>query len=138
MAFVHSHEKGWPKAWHTDANGYSNVASLQALNIDFVQRAGYANLRCISIPGCPDEMQPFRDPPKEGSGAEHAFAEAWRAVFDNAAVPKVVASPCCAQFAVSRAQVRQRPKEFYVRARQWLLDTELDDPTSGRVFEYMW
>lgn len=28
-AFIHSHKDGYPKAWHTDAEGYSNVVSLK-------------------------------------------------------------------------------------------------------------
>lgn len=138
IAFVHSHEDGFPQAWHTDAPNYSNVESLQSLNLDFVQRNGYANLRCISIPGCPDEIQPFRQPYEEYRTSEHAYAEAWRHLFSNDDVPNVVGTPCCAQFAVSRDQVRMRPLEFYTKAHHWLLETSLDDDTSGRVFEYMW
>lgn len=138
IAFVHSHEKGFPKAWHTDAEDYSNVNSLETLNIDFVRRNGYANLRCIAIPGCPDEIQPFREPFDEGRTAEHAFAEVWKYLFENDNVPNTVATPCCAQFAVSKEQVLERPRKFYVRAHQWLQSTPLDDDTSGRVYEYMW
>ena len=50
VAFVHPHRDGYPAAWHNDASNYDNVNSLKALNIDFVQRNGYANLRCIWIP----------------------------------------------------------------------------------------
>lgn len=138
IAFVHSHENGWPKAWHTDATGYSNVNSLRTLNIDFVQKTGYANLRCISTPGCPDEIQPARQSEDADHAAEHAYAGAWKFIFQDDNVPDVVAAPCCAQFAVSKGQVRGRSREFYERAREWLLATELDDATSGRVFEYMW
>lgn len=137
MAFVHSHEKGWPRAWHTDATGYSNVNSLRTLNIDFVQKNGYANLRCVMSPGCPAEVQPFRNGDDDRT-TEHAYAEAWKHIFGNNDVPEVIATPCCGQFAVSRKQVLERPKEFYMNAREWLLKTKLDDATSGRVFEYMW
>lgn len=137
MAFVHSHEKGWPRAWHTDATGYSNVNSLRTLNIEFVQKNGYANLRCVMSPGCPAEVQPFRNGDDDRT-TEHAYAEAWKHIFGNNDVPEVIATPCCAQFAVSRKQVLERPREFYINAREWLLETKLDDATSGRVFEYMW
>lgn len=138
IAFVHSHEAGYPKAWHTDSPSYSNVNSLHALNIDFVQRNGFANLRCIGVPGCPDELQPFREPYEDHRTAEHAYSDVWKYVFNNTDIPRTVATPCCAQFAVSKKQVQSRPREFYVRALQFLRDTELDDDTSGRVFEYMW
>lgn len=138
VAFIHSHEKGWPKAWHTDAGDYSNANSLRKLNIDFVQRNGYANLRCLLSPGCPSEIQPARISEGEVGMVEQAYAEAWKYIFQNTNVPDVIATPCCAQFAVSRKQIRQRPKEFYVRARDWVLTTDLDDATSGRILEYMW
>jgi len=64
--------------------------------------------------------------------------DAWRALFGNDHVPTVIATPCCAQFAVSREQVLKRSKEEYERFLKWLLDTPLDDFTSGRVFEYLW
>lgn len=138
IAFVHSHEDGWPRAWHTDATDHSNVKSLNSLNTEFVQKNGYANLRCLAIPGCPDEMQPFREPYEEAREEEHAYSKAWRYIFENDEVPTVIGTPCCAQFSVSREQVHQRPRTFYLRAHQWLLDADLDDATTGRVFEYMW
>jgi len=140
IAFIHPHEAGWPQAWHTDAEDYSNAKSLQSLKIDYIQKHGYANLRCLESPGCPDEIQPFRDPYDEGRSAEHAFAEAYIFMFggDNSTVPQVFATPCCSQLAVANWQVRERSKSQYERARQWILDTPLDDEVSGRVMEYIW
>lgn len=138
VAFVHSHELGWPNAWHTDADHHSNVVSLNSLNVDFVQRNGYANLRCLPSPGCPDEIHPFRVAMDESKTTEIAFAAAWREIFNNDDVPEVVGVACCAQFAVSKQQILQRTKEEYLRMHAWLMSTELDDQTSGRVFEYLW
>ncbi|KAH0352230.1 hypothetical protein KCU83_g3966, partial [Aureobasidium melanogenum] len=138
IAFVHSHEFGWLKGWHTDAKHHSNVESLNSLNVDFVQRNGYANLRCLPTPGCPDEVQPFREPKDESKTTEVVFAAAWREIFDNDDVPEVVGVACCAQFAVSKQQILKRTKEEYLRMHEWLMNTDLDDQTSGRVFEYLW
>ncbi|KAG9941339.1 hypothetical protein KCU84_g17673, partial [Aureobasidium melanogenum] len=138
IAFVHPHECGYPQAWHTNAESHSNVESLTSLNTSFFLSNGYANLRCIAISGYPDEIQPFREEHREGRSAEHAFGDAWNQIFENNGVPKVVGTPCCAQFAVSRDQVYKRPLEFYVGALRWSHDTPLDDATSGRVFEYLW
>ncbi|MCJ1479089.1 hypothetical protein MMC13_007773 [Lambiella insularis] len=137
IVFLHSHRKGWPEGWHTDATDYDNVNSLRSLRIDSVQRDGYVNLRCLPTPGCPDEIQPFRDPP-HGDGTEYAFGEAWEHIFGNKDVPKVVGIACCSQYAVSKRQVLRRPKSDYERFLAWLLDTKLDDDISGRVLEYMW
>lgn len=104
IAFVHPHKDGYPIAWHTDNPEHSNVVSLQALNIDFIQRNGYANLRCVQDPGCPHEVMPFRDPPEEHRTIEAAMPDAWRDLFNNTGVPHILATPCCAQFAVSSKQ----------------------------------
>ncbi|KAI4718655.1 hypothetical protein E4T48_05143 [Aureobasidium sp. EXF-10727] len=138
VAFVHSHEFGWPKAWHTDAERHSNVESLNSLNTKFVQRNGYANLRCLHSPGCPDEVQPFREPMDESRTTEAVFASAWKEIFGSDDVPEVVGVACCAQFAVSKQQILKRTREEYVRMHDWLMGTELDDEISGRVFEYLW
>lgn len=138
IAFVHAHKAGYPAAWHNDNAEYSNVISLRTLNLNFVQRNGYANLRCIHIPGCPDEVQPFRDPPEDHRTAEHAMPNAWLHLFNETNVPRVLGAPCCAQFAVSRDQVQKRPLDEYRRFYTWLMETPLNDETSGRVFEYLW
>ncbi|KAI5270084.1 hypothetical protein E4T47_06474 [Aureobasidium subglaciale] len=138
VAFVHSHEFGWLKAWHTDAKRHSNVESLNSMNTKFVQKNGYANLRCLPNPGCPDEVWPFRDPVDKTKTTEVAFAAAWKDIFGDGDVPEVIGVACCAQFAVSRDQILKRTKGEYVRMHRWLMTTELDDQTSGRVFEYLW
>jgi hypothetical protein len=138
IAFIHPHKDGFPIAWHTDNNDHSNVVSLQNLNINFIQSNGYANLRCIHNPGCPDEVMPFRDPPEDDRTIEGAMPDAWRTLFSNTDVPHVLATPCCAQFAVSSKQVQKRPLDVYKRYYTWLMETSLKDETSGRVFEYLW
>ena len=138
IAFVHAHKDGYPKAWHTDAAEYSNVNSLKTLRQNFVLQEGYVNLRCIWIPGCPSEIQPFRK--TDGwRASEHVFIDAWEYMFGkDVPVPKKVGAACCSQFAVSAEQVRKRPKQQYERIRQWLLETEIIDEISGRVMEYIW
>jgi hypothetical protein len=138
IAFIHPHKDGYPIAWHTDNDQHSNVVSLQSLNINFIQSNGYANLRCVNDPGCPHEVMPFRDPPEEHRTIEAAMPDAWRDLFNNTDVPHVLATPCCAQFAVSREQVQKRPLSEYKKYYTWLMETPLKDETSGRVFEYLW
>lgn len=138
IAFIHPHKDGYPLAWHTDNNEHSNVVSLRSLNIKFIQNNGYANLRCVHEPGCPHEVIPFRDPPEDHRTIEAAMPDAWRDLFNNTDVPHVLATPCCAQFAVSSKQVQKRPLEEYQKYYTWLMETTLKDETSGRVFEYLW
>ncbi|KAI9370507.1 hypothetical protein BJX61DRAFT_535566 [Aspergillus egyptiacus] len=138
IVFLHSHRDGYPRAWRTEFDDHSNVRSIRNLQTDFVQRNGYANLRCNPIPGCPDEIRPLREPKDAFRPAEVAFAETWRLFFNDTNVPEVIGVPCCSQFAVSREQVHQRPLSSYVRYHQWLMETDLPDDVSGRVMEYMW
>lgn len=49
-----------------------------------------------------------------------------------------VGAACCAQFAVSRDRVLQRPLSDYEQFRQWVVDTKMDDAKSGRVMEFLW
>ncbi|GKZ17705.1 hypothetical protein AbraCBS73388_010022 [Aspergillus brasiliensis] len=144
VAFIHSHRSGFLRAWHVDAPLHDNVWSLRALQLDFVQKNGYANLRCNLNPGCKTiyhhvtrdifteifegTSTPLRNRTDIASGSEkHALQ-----------IPDKVAAACCAQFTVSREQVLQRPREDYIRIRQWIIDTPLDDAHSGRVMEYLW
>ena len=138
VVFLHPHRNGWPQAWHTDAADYDNVNSIRGLRLDYVRENGYANMRCIEVPGCPDEVQPFRNDVEREY--EIAFADAYTYMFggNHSTVPHTFATPCCAQFAVSAERVRKRPLEDYVRYRQWLIDTTLENYDSGRVMEYLW
>ncbi|KAJ5957998.1 uncharacterized protein N7479_005148 [Penicillium vulpinum] len=132
MVFLHAHQySGHVEFWQQD-----NVLTVQRLQLDYLRQVGYLNLRCDWSPGCPDEVQPFRQ--MAGRTTELAFAGAWIRIFNNTDVPEIVATPCCAQFAVTRGQVLQRPRSAYESYHHWLMTTELDDETSGRVFEYLW
>ncbi|CAG7915580.1 unnamed protein product [Penicillium olsonii] len=132
MVFLHAHQySSHVEFWEQD-----NVLTVQRLQLDYLRKAGYVNLRCDWSPGCPDEVQPFRQ--MAGRTTELAFAGAWMRIFNNTDVPEMVATPCCAQFAVTREQVLKRPRSDYENYHHWLMMTELDDETSGRVFEYLW
>ncbi|WPH02111.1 Hypothetical protein R9X50_00496600 [Acrodontium crateriforme] len=143
MAFIHPHRKGYPAAWHNDAPGYDSVLMLQQLRLDTIARRGYVNLRCLWEPGCPQEVRPWREPPDIERVQEHAFPYYYSLFFNKTLdetrkLVEVVATPCCAQFAVSREQVRERSKEDYQKYQQILKVTKYDDDVSGRVMEYMW
>jgi hypothetical protein len=56
IVFLHAHRSGYPVAWHNEGEDHDAVRMVRSLNTDFIQRSGYANLRCVHIPGCPDEV----------------------------------------------------------------------------------
>jgi hypothetical protein len=154
IVFLHSHRSGFTTAWHVDAPLHDNVEAMRALRLDFVQDNGYVNLRCNWNPGC------------KASHRLNLYVteEVWAEIFDGTSTPplnmtespatiigmdaahpqkylmkpKKIGAACCAQFAVSRKQVLLRPREDYIRFRQWVIDTDKDDATSGRVMEFLW
>jgi len=135
---------------------YDGLPALKALNLSYVQRMGYTSLRCTWEPGCPTNMKPARNLSwdDDAFGIRNAYYDAYTTIFTDPVsvneeegeapvvidVPEEVGAPCCAQFAVSRAQVLRTPLLRFELARQWLWDTAPDLPASvsGRVMEYLW
>ncbi|OQD74334.1 hypothetical protein PENDEC_c011G05795 [Penicillium decumbens] len=149
IVFLHAHRSGFLMAWHVDAPLHDNVAAMRMLQLDFVQQNGYVNLRCNWNPGC-KEAHRYN---------AHITEQVWWDVFESTSTPPLntsspyqtgsynqrylrkpdqVGAACCAQFAVSRAQVHSRPRDDYIKFRKWIIDTELNDASSGRVMEFLW
>lgn len=165
LAFLHSHRSGFFTAWHTDAALHDNVHALRALQIPFVQQNGYVNLRCNWNPGCkeahrynahvtPDIWRSVFEGTSTSWGNNSAssspisykddapsdyFQQSHRQTRSPPS-PQIekVGAACCAQFAVSRDRVWQRPLSDYEQFRQWVVDTKMDDAKSGRVMEFLW
>ncbi|KAJ5381822.1 uncharacterized protein N7496_004250 [Penicillium cataractarum] len=127
----------------------STIVFLHAHRAGFLMENGYVNLRCNWNPGCKQSHR-FN---------QHVTDQVWWDIFEGTSTPPLNASSpyeqefsghrymrkpeqigaaCCAQFAVSRGQVLKRPREDYVKFRQWIIDTELNDAMSGRVMEFLW
>jgi Protein of unknown function (DUF3431) len=125
----------------TDTNAVDGVPMMQNLQIPYVQSQGYVNLRCVWTLGCPAELhfeanktQPhwlFRQ-------HEIQFPSVWSKLFPDTELPQIIGQPCCAQFAVTREVVKSRALADYKRYRDWLIETDMYDINSGRVFEYIW
>ena len=136
IVFLHDHKDG-PASWHVDNPAFNNVESIRALQADFVQRNGYVNLRCQTAPGCPAEIQPFRNPPST-SLTENLYENAYKELFNDTTVPEAIGVPCCSQFAVSRQQVMQRPLSDYQHFYRWVSEVELPDDTVANIMEFTW
>ncbi|KAL1956907.1 hypothetical protein VTO42DRAFT_6654 [Malbranchea cinnamomea] len=137
MIFIH----GSRYQWHNDDPMYDAVPIIRSLQLPFVTKIGYAPLRCTWLPGCPSEIQPLAPRtkgPEDRDRAEKFYASAFKELLPGKPVPETVGAPCSSQFAVTREQVRLRPKSDYKRMRNWLLKTELSDGVSGRIMEYTW
>lgn len=121
------------------------VAIINDLRLPALDDAGYAPLRCDWYPSCPREIRPIdHDAIVWGPGVhredtEYEIGRVWTMLFGNdTALPETIASQCCAQFAVTRKAIRQREKKEYDRMRDWLVETDLINDVSGRVFEKLW
>lgn len=134
--FMHFHQGSWH---NNDLLDGSAAKIVRHLSSEKIFRDGYMNLRCHWEPGCPSWIRPkqleFADDHKK---EELQFAQAFTELFPNDPVPDVLAQPCCAQFAVSGERIRRHSRQRYIDMRTWLQNTDLDDYTSGRVFEYSW
>ena len=101
---------------------------------------GYVNLRCVWVIGCPAEIH--LNTPRDDFPAEASFGEEFAKLFPEKAskgeIPDVVGVSCCAQFAVTAAKVREKPRSEYIRIRDWIINTPLEDSVSGRILEYSW
>jgi len=119
--------------------GLDGVPLLQNLQLPYIISEGYVNLRCVWAFGCPSELRLNLDQHNEADRAfktPQAYPQAFQELFPGEKVPSAVGVACCSQFALTSERIRERPLEDYQRYRQWLLDTPLENYTSGRVFEY--
>lgn len=136
--FIHGHRDD---AWHQEDD---MIRIITGLNKTALARDGYVSLRCDWFPSCPAEIHPVTQAAMaegeeaERKGTEAAIAGNWRLLFPDEKKPDALASPCCAQFAVTRQAMLGRPKSDYERLREWLLSTLLEDYLSGRVLEKLW
>ncbi|KAI8631624.1 hypothetical protein F5Y19DRAFT_424360 [Xylariaceae sp. FL1651] len=128
-------------AWHNDDPDYDALPTLQNFRLPYLQQSGYVNLRCVWVIGCPAEIRPAHDEANRNEDelkAKHVYKKAFEELLPEVPVPDVVAVSCCSQFGATRETIRSRPKADYIRYRDWLLATPLDDALNGRVFEFAW
>ncbi|KNG45707.1 f-box domain containing protein [Stemphylium lycopersici] len=126
--------------WHNDDPDYDGLPMLRHFQLPYLEKEGYVNIRCAWMLGCPSEIKPLAE---EGEHREavHAggeYKKAFEHLFPGQQVPDAVGVSCCAQFAATKEKIRERKREDYEKYRKWIMETDLDDAISGRVFEYSW
>ncbi|RMY62791.1 hypothetical protein D0863_10839 [Hortaea werneckii] len=131
--------------WHNDDPLYDGRRMLERLQLPHVLEEGYVNLRCVWTLGCQVEIRPLIEEtemvPTAAPSEQRAgwyYKEAFQFLFPEIPVPSEIGLSCCAQFAVTAAKLRERPKSDYEHYRRWLLETPLADELSGRIMEYSW
>ncbi|KEF59524.1 uncharacterized protein A1O9_04368 [Exophiala aquamarina CBS 119918] len=133
--FMHSHRY----AWHNDdLLNFDAAEMIKRLSSERVLRNGYMNMRCHWMPGCPEWIHPAEVEPDKEKLEQSMIADAWAELFPGKEIPRVLAQPCCSQFALSRDRIQSMPKETYEHYRAWLLRSPIRDTMSGRIFEYIW
>ncbi|KAF1836289.1 hypothetical protein BDW02DRAFT_494066 [Decorospora gaudefroyi] len=126
--------------WHNDDPDYDGVPMLRHFQLPYLEKEGYANIRCAWSLGCPNEIKPLDEQGqhREAIHAGGAYKLAFQQLFPETEVPSAVGVSCCAQFAATKEKIMERKKEEYVKYRDWILETDLEDAISGRIFEYSW
>jgi hypothetical protein len=137
--FIHGSEQ----EWHNDVVGLNTVDLLRKLRFDAVESYGFVNLRCLHEPGCPSSLHPSPPLPIDIEYEEvyqsfpAIYSEVLRVPMDD--VPMFIGSPCCAQFAVTRDQILQRPKSDYSHMLEWTRNSGLKDSFAvGFAVERLW
>jgi hypothetical protein len=140
VLFIHPHRKAWHNNILHDTDSLTTISRLQ---LPYVMRQGYFNTRCHLDPGCtswlkidrPWYARDYKRKPEEPYLTSSVFHDLHGT---DTPVPEFMSQPCCAQLAVSGARIRERSKEFYQHYYGWIVNTTLDDSTSGRLMEYSW
>lgn len=145
IVFAH----GEYRSWH-QPEPFTYI--LAALNLTAVAEHGWVNLRCTLEPSCtkvPVDSWAYTDNWSWWSFVLRAmFAHMYKE--DDAwyppdletindpypmKIPYSFASPCCAQFAVTKAAVLSKPRQFWIRAREPLLFPK--DKWAPDLFEHL-
>ncbi|KAI5250996.1 hypothetical protein E4T42_04673 [Aureobasidium subglaciale] len=85
--------------WHNDDPLYDNARALSRLQLLYIQKQGYVNLRCAWRPGCPSEIRPHEASvgalsDKFGMRTGPFFAGAFRELLPELTVPEDVGVGC--------------------------------------------
>jgi hypothetical protein len=134
---IHPHED----PWHIEGVlQRSMLFALSHLDLDVVSRSRYANLRVDWTQACPSWIDTTKTPETAQKQEEPLMHAALVENFgmSDAEVPRIMAGPCCSQFAVTKEAVQRSPRSQYKRSVDWLVETTLSDYLSGRTWEHMW
>ncbi|CAJ2509522.1 Uu.00g145480.m01.CDS01 [Anthostomella pinea] len=137
VLFHHDHLRSWHQ-------GLSSLTEVSSLRTAYVVEKGYVSTRCLS--NCENVMPVSAAPPValeqmpevRRDGQLGSLLNAFLETEKHETLPKLIAAPCCAQFAASREAIRGRSREWWTELRQWLIDTPLGSSASGRLMEWTW
>lgn len=137
--FLHGKED----QWHNDIAGPKTHNVLANLRYGAVEVNGYVNLRCASTPGCPSTLHQ-RNPQNHDQQYQYLVDQLPEILhyligIDPINFPENIGHQCCAQFAVSKAQIRKRSKADYLKIMIWTGTTDMTDNYGiGWLTEKIW
>lgn len=117
--FIHSDRITWH---NNDLLDSDLVKMIRRLKPERVKREGYLNLPCHLQPGCSDNLHLNRTEPNVHKPEENIIRDIWNELHPFDPISATLSHPCCAQFAVSRTQMRTYPLTQYVAWREWILN----------------
>ncbi|KAK5688039.1 hypothetical protein LTS10_000017 [Elasticomyces elasticus] len=139
--FVHAAED----QWHNDIfSKYNNQPrTISNFRIAAIDARGFVNLRGRLSPSCPVAVHPLAatDLDMKVLDPGRDYADIYTEIFNVSRknVPETIGAVCCAQFAVSRDRIRNRPREEYEHILRWAEETTWTDSFGvGLVFEKLW
>lgn len=135
ILFMHAHQITWH---NNDLLDSDSAKMVRHLSVARVIREGYMNMRCHLDPGCPAHIRPLAAHEDINVPEAVIIGRAWTELFPDQRIPDVLSQACCAQLALSRDRIHTHPRERYIFLRDWLLNTDLENNISGRIFEYVW
>ena len=135
IIFMHAHR--WSHH-NNELLGADATTMIRRLNDNHVAREGYMNVKCEWYPGCPKWLEPTNLEDDLGKQEQKVLSKCWHELFPFHPLPRFLAQPCCAQFALSRQRVLSIPLSQFTFYRDWMLRTPLSDYISGRIWEYSW
>ncbi|KAJ5377947.1 uncharacterized protein N7496_005356 [Penicillium cataractarum] len=137
--FIHGREE----QWHNDVAGPNTPNVLANLRYQAVSINGYVNLRCTNRPGCPSTI--FQAHPVAIDFDYQYMINQLPEVLgyllgiDPSEVPTDIGHQCCAQFAVTRERIQERPQSDYIRILEWIATTDMTDNYGiGWLIEKLW
>ncbi|KAJ5174661.1 uncharacterized protein N7482_000538, partial [Penicillium canariense] len=137
--FIHGRED----QWHNDIAGPRTYNVLQNLRYEAVEANGYVNLRCSTTPGCPSTL--YQKDPKDHDRQYQYLLDQLPEILhyllgiDPVDFPENIGHQCCAQFAVTRAKIRQRSRADYRKIMIWTGTTDMTDNYGiGWLTEKIW
>ncbi|KAJ5820528.1 hypothetical protein N7474_006119 [Penicillium riverlandense] len=137
--FIHGKEEHW----HNDVAGPKTMNQIPNLRFEAIDAKGFVNLRCLSIPGCPNSLYPsiIQQTDIDYQYLTDNFPEIYSELFgvDPDTAPSQLGHKCCGQFAVTRERIQERPWKDYNRILQWVVKAEWSDSYGiGWLMEKLW